>query len=85
MELTVTIAARSDGTYVAHCPALPGCQIKSEQLDDLPDEMERLVRGYLASLHRPLPKKPFRLTNAHRAAERMQVPKRHECSEGRYE
>lgn len=76
MEFAVTITTRSDGSYVARCPALPGCQVASKQLDGLPDEMERLVRGYLASLHRPLSKRPVRLTDAHRAAEQVQAGNR---------
>jgi len=45
------------GRYRAWCPTLPGCRVHGRSCEEAIDNIDSAIRGYLASLNRPAPKK----------------------------
>ena len=50
MRFTVVIESCEEGGYYAECPALPGCHVEAESLDDALAEMRLVIRAYLEDL-----------------------------------
>ena len=55
MKIAIEVEELTAQMYRARCPALPGCVARGESLDAVTWEMDRAVRGYLASLEVPPP------------------------------
>jgi predicted RNase H-like HicB family nuclease len=49
-QVEVLIKVRADGSLLACCPSLPGCQVIAKDEDQLRKKMTVAVRSYLASL-----------------------------------
>ncbi len=50
MRFTVVIEPCEEGGYYAECPALSGCHVEAESLDDALAEMRLVIRAYLDDL-----------------------------------
>ena len=60
MKIAVRVAKASPdrpGRYRAWCPTLPGCRAHGRSRDEAIANIDSVIRGYLASLNRPTPKK----------------------------
>jgi len=55
MQIVVKILARSPNGYQAVCPALPGCIARGATEHEAKANIEKSVRGYLASLNVAIP------------------------------
>ena len=51
MRLLVKIARESSDRVRAWCPSLPGCMVRATSEDEAKKNLERAIRGYLASLN----------------------------------
>lgn len=47
---TVVIEPCEEGGYYAECPALPGCHVEAESIDEALAEMRLVIRAYLDDL-----------------------------------
>jgi len=50
MKFTVTIDPCEEGGYHAECPALPGCHVEAESLDEAIAEIRLVAQAYLDDL-----------------------------------
>ena len=60
MKIAVRVAkahADKPGRYRAWCPTLPGCRVHGRSREEAIDNIDSAIRGYLASLNRPAPRK----------------------------
>ncbi|KPK86006.1 MAG: hypothetical protein AMJ81_02235 [Phycisphaerae bacterium SM23_33] len=57
MRMVVMITRRASGEYRASCPALPGCVVSGPSPEEAERRMVQAVRGYLANLDVPPPRK----------------------------
>jgi len=62
MRLGVKVTCERDGRFRASCPDLPGCVAHGRSREEALRNVDRLARGYLASLHVPLPERPGPVT-----------------------
>ena len=57
MKVVVALTRDYQGGYQASCPALPGCAAHGHSRAEAIENIDPLIRGYLASLNRPAPRK----------------------------
>lgn len=58
MKFRVIITQDEDGIYIAECPALPGCISQGETREQVLENINYAIRGYLESLKKhnePIP------------------------------
>jgi predicted RNase H-like HicB family nuclease len=51
MRLTVEIRESEQGGYVAFCPSLPGCVTRGQTREEVRQNIQDAIRGYLASIN----------------------------------
>jgi predicted RNase H-like HicB family nuclease len=49
-RFTVVIEPCDEGGYFAECPALPGCHVEGESIDEVLVEMRAVAAAYIADL-----------------------------------
>jgi len=57
MKVAIRIDLKTAGVYRASCPALPGCVVFGRSHEEARQKIDQAVRGYLASLDVPVPRR----------------------------
>ena len=63
MNMAVRMNREAFGMYHAWCPALPGCAVCGQSMDEARRKIHEAVRVYVANLEVALPRELGRLLN----------------------
>ncbi len=51
MKVSIRIRMKSDGSYTAYCPALPGCVVVADNRELVERQIRDAAMGYIASMN----------------------------------